>query len=371
MKEIPKIPQCKPIDHISPSLATDLEQCMYKAGQKRTSQYRRFFEKSSSAYLGMISHRVINRAFTGEGLKNLNDESLKETAEKIWDEEIQKLLSKNDNIEKGEVSNWPKYGMKKARTIKKAKKILEKSIQKRSQFSKENLIKIEENIKDESGKIRGRPDRFYKVNSKLVVEEFKSGSIKDENGMVLERFKKQILIYCWLVEKEVNQWPDLARIQTLEGSSYQQKPIKKEAEKVVQRVLNILEEYNKKLNKIGKRTGNQINDLATPSTEACKWCRIRAWCIRYWNSSVPRINSSEYREDVQGKLQKDWAPPAPMRLLSREKSTFKLGLDPQITDRVKKLPTGSMIRCINARIDRKGKSYLADGYSEIWWGDGK
>jgi len=369
MKKIPNTTQCKPLDHVSPTLAADLEQCMYKAGQKRTSQYQRYFEKTPPAYLGIVAHRVINRAFNTNDLNNLKDENLRETAERFWEEEIENLLSENNLDPEDNVSSWPNYGMKKARTVKEAEKILKEATLKKDSQVKETLVKIEKNIEDESGKIFGRPDRFYKMNSKLVVEEFKSGNIRDDEGEVLNRFRKQILIYCWLVENEIHQWPDLARIQTLEGPSYQEKPIKAESKEIVQGVLNNLNRYNNKLKNLSSKKGDQFEELADPSKEACKWCRIRGWCRLYWDTSVPEKISSEYREDVQGKLQNDWSSPTSMKLSIHGGKTFELGLDPQLINRQKELSSGTLIRCINARVDSKNESYLADDYSEVWWGE--
>lgn len=373
MKQIPNLPKCRILKQVSPSTASDLAECMYKAGQKKAPELKDFFDRSPPALIGTLAHRVIERAFT----KNSRLQSAvsevedpKEIARKIWNEELQNLLKESNILDRlGHPISWPQYGMKRARTINMATEIIRKSSQHDYDYSeaKKSIIGLERKIEGPSGKIVGRPDRICEENSGIAVEDFKTGSIRDDSGEIRQQYRRQILIYSWLVEKQTDRWPQIARLVPLEGASYEERPERDEAENIVENTLDLLDKYNQIIEDTNGDSNAQASRLANPSADSCRWCRVRPWCDPFWDSPVPKKLSSEYREDIQGKLKVDWSAPRPMHLVGEESGDFVLGINPGTGGAEKKLQSQTLVRCINAQINEEGESYLADSDSELWW----
>lgn len=374
MKRIPTPTTCRPFKRVSASLATSLTECMFRAAQERSPELKPYIELSPEALLGVVCHSLMERVSSGRLPPPQEDpvpdrEALLQIAANMWDQEISRVKQEFHLLEHVEVpERWPGYGMKRARAVRLVALELQSMLAKSTPYDTCGIVYVEKELVGASGKLHGRPDRVLEGPKGLIVEDFKTGAIRDPVGKVLDRHRRQLLIYCWLVYENTAKWPVLVRLRALEGSSYEERPDLEEARSVVTEVLQRLEQYNSILIQTGQEPEKQMTRLASPSASACRWCQVRPWCEVYWGSKTKDDLASDSRADIEGVLIEEWRPPSPMRLSSSDKQEIRLAVSPgvRLGDGYT-LANGALVRCVAARRLSLDSYYLADSYSGLWW----
>jgi hypothetical protein len=176
----------------------------------------------------------------------------------------------------GRLQDWRGYELLKART-----KIL---IEKLAVRGEAEALFVEEELDAVGGKLKGRPDRVSMSEGILEVEDFKTGSIyeagaDDSAPSLREGYRRQVLLYAAMVFERLGLWPVRGRVLGVGGDEEIVAVDPRAASQCVNAAIELLEKYNHRLS----HTTDPI-ELATPSEEACGFCRHQVRCPAYWQA---------------------------------------------------------------------------------------
>lgn len=145
-------------------------------------------------------------------------------------------------------------------------------------------IEVEKVLKSKDGFLTGRADVFF-LNSegKPVVEDWKTGDVLDENGVLKKEIEDQLKLYGLMVYEASGKVPIL-QVRILSGSPIQ---IRCSADELNSCRESAEAEFRKLKNEITKLDSAQhpYGKLAKPSdpTRDCRFCTYRPICSTYIN----------------------------------------------------------------------------------------
>jgi CRISPR/Cas system-associated exonuclease Cas4 (RecB family) len=148
--------------------------------------------------------------------------------------------------------------------------------------------------------IVGRLDRVTWEDGTLAVADIKTGSVYDHEGGLRPELRVQLILYSYLVHEKFRQWPKTLRILPLRGDPITVPFTPADAETLATEVKRALTSANQLIQKIGLGVSDE-SELASPSPEACKFCRYRPTCESYWSARSERPGAS-WPRDVSGML---------------------------------------------------------------------
>lgn len=148
--------------------------------------------------------------------------------------------------------------------------------------------------------IIGRLDRIIWENGQLVIADVKTGSLRDPNGSLRSGLKTQLMLYGYLVHEHFGQWPTTIRILPLTGEPLTVPFIREQSEALANELKQMLRNTNEKITQVQRGDLDEAS-LASPSVEACRFCRYRPACAAYWSA---RMASADERWpcDIAGQL---------------------------------------------------------------------
>ena len=357
----------------SPSLAASLSECMFRAAQEHIPEIQELLGKAPSALIGTIAHAVVDRAlrFADLPLSSGQGQGRQAIARQLWEEEEENLIRSLPPVALPEPARWPHYAMKRARTCALAASLLHGSTEKERRLSPfpPHFLTSEVEFQACDGRLAGRIDHLVRTEEGLVVEDLKTGEIRDDGGKLIDVYRRQVLIYAFLVHENLGEWPSSVRLVSVNGDSLEQSIEPNESIRLVETVLRDLTRYNQVASSLEGDAPAQMRTLAAPSPEACRWCRVRAWCAPYWEVKGDWPNANPSRADVGGILAQDWTSGQSMQLgLEGNLREITLGVLPlHVAGGPSNLPKGTRIRCLRARVVQEDKTFHADLYAELWW----
>lgn len=370
MIRLPTPRPCEPIGRTSATVSAVLSECMYRAGQELVAETQRLFAASPAALIGILAHKVIEGAhtFPVEKARALATQAERSSASAaLWADAERDLLAASRVAGRlRRPREWPHYAMKRARAIALAGQI----IGDRGSGEAEGLeVLLEEECEACDGKLVGRIDRAFKTPDGWVIEDLKTGRIRDASGAPLPQYRRQLLIYAFLLREVVGEWPRIVRLVPLTGPPYEEPLDPNEAADAVRRSLAELREYNDLVAQHPDDTHTQMEALANPDPQTCAWCHVRAWCEPYWTMRARLDGDAGTRSDIQGSLETAWHHGEAMKLRpDRAARTITLGIHPSHLETAPRyLARGTFIRAIYVRVQRDTGIGQADLSSEIWW----
>lgn len=127
----------------------------------------------------------------------------------------------------------------------------------------------------------GRPDLFIIKNSKSFLEEFKSSSLRNIDGLIRTEYLEQVLFYSILLFDNYNIKHVESKIKSLNGDSIIRIITRDEAREMKLRIYSKIHTVNNSI-----LSASDINNLATPSQAACSSCQKKIICKKFQESQL-------------------------------------------------------------------------------------
>ena len=143
--------------------------------------------------------------------------------------------------------------------------------------------------------VGGILDWIGRIDGQIVIRDFKSGDVYDEEGDIKEDYQLQLPIYAWLYHAKFGEWADRLELWPRHGDPVEVPYSTAEADRMVRAKLDEVESTNARIQAADKAP----RGLAMPSAEVCRSCLWRAFCDAYWANQ-----EAANERDFQGTLDK-------------------------------------------------------------------
>jgi hypothetical protein len=137
----------------------------------------------------------------------------------------------------------------------------------------ERLARAEGRLRSSDGLLVGRPDYFAILGDSGLLKEFKSSSLRDEAGAIRREYEDQILFYAALLFDNFPLRTVNARLESMRGDLWERTITTDEARAYHQGVAELLRLTNQRI-----REAKSVDELETPSTDACSYCSKTVLC---------------------------------------------------------------------------------------------
>ncbi len=262
----------KPLSRISPSRYSALCACALK--EIWTSDcHLSLLPVSPSAHLGVIAHKLLERAFAG----HLADE---DGMQSCWEKEVQQHESamRNNPLERHLIplaSHANNYRVKQIM----AYNVVRPLFREVGQNIKTGKSAVELWVQTENRKIGGKIDMVKHTREEISIIDYKTGMITDpnQNGDIKEDYKTQIKMYAALYSMTCGNWPDKLVLMGLNQREYTIPFDKEGCLSIVKSAIVHFDELNNRI-----ETGLDAETFATPAPETCRYCVYRPACKSYW-----------------------------------------------------------------------------------------
>jgi RecB family exonuclease len=269
-------PHPTPITELSPSLANQLMACQLRVAFARDPDQRSWRRPSTYSALGLAAHAVTEAAFKRRDWPSDGD-AFRGQLQELWETEIAKGAA---DLEKAwEPSKpppppeWPGYAMTRARTIRRALRLLAtpRSYRKES----EDGFGVEIELRDPLSGLFGRADRIERDGTSTRVVDLKTGLHQDEPT---EDQRRQLLMYAVLVHRTTGDWPASIAVEDASGGQHVLPLDPADAESALHEVELAVEAFNQNV------TTNDFTATADPTADRCRWCAYRVLCQPFWEA---------------------------------------------------------------------------------------
>ena len=267
-------PHPLPIESISPSLANDLLACQLRVAFSRDPELRSWRRPSTYSALGVAAHWVTEKAFKRSHWPT-DAVQVRNRLVELWDGEIERGASALANAWAPAIppppNEWPGYSLTRARTIRRAVKLLTS----RSAGSGDRIpgTGIEIELTDAESGLSGRADRIDRDGSATRIVDLKTGL---RQGAPTDDQRRQLLLYAVLAQRATGAWPSSIAVEDASGFQYVQELSAPQAEDVLQEVESARSEFNT------LTSTARFTEVAQPSADRCRWCAFRVVCRPYW-----------------------------------------------------------------------------------------
>ena len=294
--QLQPLPKLQPITKVSPTLFATLKQCQLRAGLSQ-ARAQRTTKSSTAALLGMIVHRVLEKA------REINSESedLRTQAETTWDKtvEIVKEGLQTSPLDRCllPITKWKRYFLSRERTIRRCEEIASSR-----GISETQVVARERKFDNGTNGFTGKPDLILRKENGLVIIDYKSTELSDDlenREKKIESWQQQILFYASLVKEEFGEWPVDGEIRLLnkEVISIPIDPQKVNALSAEAQTLK--EDYNAKV-----EMGVSHSQLAQYSVDNCSFCEFKGSCDTFWRENLQPIPGTDDYGCLSGRVLK-------------------------------------------------------------------
>lgn len=288
----------KNLNCISPSQYHSAISCPYKLVLANSFGYQPLLPFNANAHFGSIIHKMIE--LISKGVVN-NEQTFSEN----W---INLITKKEEElIEKGLTNITPLKYFVSDFALKKnqIKNILQKKQEKTNQSTKISSSKYfpEQKLENSDKSITGVADLIIENDLGTTILDFKTGKIYsdaiDEGGIIEQVVKKeyevQLKLYAHLYYLMNGKYPKALFIVTLSNNFIKVEFSNTDCESIYLKALSFLANINSYIAK------KDMESIAKPSTENCKYCSYRPACCFYSNWLT---NNFEAVNDLFGTIEK-------------------------------------------------------------------
>jgi hypothetical protein len=259
------------------------------------------------AWLGTAYHEVLQALpmLAAEEVET----SVQQRAEAIWNQAIERLEHQASlhplNHRFGSALTWKGYYLV-LETLRIRVRELTENINRQydrsAGYNKENISTVsrEKEFNALAGKLRGRIDL---VQGDEIID-YKTGTLFDNDTgdsppSLKAAYVRQLRIYAYLVHSATGKWPRRGLLFPLAGQPVIVGIEPTQCETEAAEAVELLERYNSSV-----ATAEEAIDLASPSSEACRWCSFKAICPAFWMNVNEGWTSILDGEAVAGRLTK-------------------------------------------------------------------
>jgi hypothetical protein len=293
-----KQPKLRLLNHISPSQYHSAISCPYKLVLANSFGYQPLLPLNVNAHFGSIIHKMIELISRGD----IHDE---QTFSENW---INLISKKEEELKgKGLTSITPLKYFVTDFALKKnqVKNILKKKLEKIKYTSKtsSSIFYAEKRLENSNKSITGIADLVIESAFGATILDFKTGKIYsdaiDECGITEPTIKKeyeiQLKLYAHLYFLMNEKYPKALYIVNLTNDFIEVKFENADCERIYSEAVDFLESTNSFIIK------NDIQSIANPSLDNCKYCSYRPACNFYFDWLTANFESVN---DLFGKVVK-------------------------------------------------------------------
>lgn len=267
-------PSPAPIVEFSPSLANLLLSCQLRAGFSRDPAYKNWRRPTTYTALGIAAHAVTEAAFKRKDWP-ADPSMARVQLQRVWAAEIEigvkHLAEAWSPATPPPPQHWPGFALTKARTLRRATKILEASKPSGDQAPPGAGIELE--LRDPESGLFGRADRIEHDGASTRVVDLKTGLHQDAPS---DSQRRQLLLYAVLVHRRSDQWPASIAVEDASGNRFSQPLEPSDAEAALLDVQKAVAGFNAS---VAEQT---LATQAAAEAERCRWCEFRVVCGPFW-----------------------------------------------------------------------------------------
>lgn len=268
--QTPRIVEFSPFEEIGFYDFLFLRECTLKAMQKnlRTEPAMPEQMPSRQSLVGIFHHKVMEYVFKVSSLLEL------ESAIELEISATQKITDSWRHLSRsGSVSGWDEINTSATLAHRLYRDVQSSSIS--------GKLGLEAKLRSSDGKLVGRPDFFYIAQSKAILRELKSSSLRDEERQVREEYLEQIQFYALLLFDSFRVSYVDATLESSRGEHISFTFSPQDIEPIRTVALASIEDANRRI--VGTKFAQ---DLATPAASACRGCEKRLICEVFKKSQL-------------------------------------------------------------------------------------
>ncbi len=275
------------IESTSVSRYNSLQDCQLK-GVLDAKGEEKLLAYSIDNVLGILIHELMEDSLyddfpnTEEEIKNLFEEKIKSEELKLNDDD---LLSPFLPLKRTK-----DFAIKKIKVIRNAMaehKNSENNLLRRGHASSVNTNRalgpeVNLNIVDEDSNIRikGKIDKVSKdETNQIVITDYKSGEVHDENGELKKFYKDQLEIYAAIYLKQFEKRPSRLRVENLKKKKEEWNFNENSSKKLYENCIQQIKDLNYKLISEDNDVLNEI--LCDTSESGCRFCPYKPKCKKF------------------------------------------------------------------------------------------
>lgn len=269
-----RAPVLRKLGALSPSSAITLTTCKLRLAFSLDSDRDQRPPTTVSQAIGMVVHGMVAQVRRGD-LAIVPDEEIEQ---KLADEWARQIAVYHARIQAdciaGEASppdRWRGYALTRARLLKYLSR-LEHDIRASPRLGNGPLV--ERQFSSPDGDLQGRIDRVEQGPDGAHIIDVKTS--RSETPEILPTHRQQLLIYSVLWQRVTGEWPARASIEHLGFGRHTIDIDPLEAQALIDDLLRQRDKFNQLVVQ-----ATQPNDLASPSSETCRYCNYRGACIPF------------------------------------------------------------------------------------------
>jgi len=269
------------IPYLTPSTYRVFRSCALKGVLSSSAIYKDLVYIHPKARIGSVCHEILERVGRGE-FDQLAEDELADQIEVLYKQLcLNQYTVATQGVYKEKVlspEKWPGYYMRLARL-----KLIGRNLwnDRKNAIVRHSRQFLEQHVNVFNGMLKGRPDRFIFISqNELLIEDYKSGHIYDEELKLSEGIRQQMLLYSAILHQLYPNSSIRFRVIPLKGAAYEELVRIDEAVQLAEEAVNLLEKINLDLSDI-VNANKSFDDLAQPSFENCVYCSYKFKCNKF------------------------------------------------------------------------------------------
>jgi hypothetical protein len=185
--------------------------------------------------------------------------------------DVQAQAASLDSVERlwGPPVRWPTYADRKLRTKRLARHLAAE----RASWADAEIL-VEQRLTSADGRIYGIPDLVVRRPPPHRIADFKTGGVLDDEGVIHQRYRRQILIYAHLEAQASGSLPTQGVVRPLRGNPIAFEISSHAVLAEVDNALTAMRRFNSSV--------AEPEQLARPSTTTCRTCPHTGRCEPFW-----------------------------------------------------------------------------------------
>jgi RecB family exonuclease len=236
-----------------------------------------------AAYLGTVIHSLLEDAgrglldgLTADGIATRWDELVllkEQELARSWLE--RRLLPLSRTLRDAEV--------RKRKACLRAAEITDARRSRLPAESPSGPARFEQWVQTTDGKVGGFIDVSFRRNGRLVIRDYKSGTIQSgSNEIIREEYEVQLKLYAALYATTFQEWPEELELVGLQGAVVPISFRRSECEALCIKAVEMLDATNARIRAAREtRADRAARSFARPSPEICGFCQYRPMCSAY------------------------------------------------------------------------------------------
>ena len=298
--QLPPVPRLEEIARVSPSRFVALTTCALHEALA-ANQVPPSLPRSPLARLGTVIHKLLEDAAAG---RLSSDEEIQAR----WDELVGKQESQMSEtwLERHFAplrTSIGSYDERRLQALARAAELAsaaEKHGTNHGTRDRERAYGTELWVQNAAGDIGGSIDAVIPSSSGPVIRDYKSGSIRGDDGALKPEYAAQLKLYAAAYAEDKGAWPTVLELVTLTGEPHEVPFSRPECQALLEHASNTLSEVNAHLADAGDDVTAAQYALASPSTDACRFCEFRPSCQPYHDSVSAHQGLEQWPGDAWG-----------------------------------------------------------------------